>query len=333
MFTRSLVVIGVLLVGITTGYGHQSVVVVPLGDDAKSIQNVITVAKSGGDFTRLSNALNSISGASATNPYLVVVGPGIFDEFDPGPLTVPSYVHVTGSGQETTVIRSNEAGSDNLNRTAAAIELSVYSKLSNLTIKLFTFDDNDHVIGVYIPPRAFDTQTPAKLQNVEIDTASFPLLTNIGVYDDGGDTEIIGSRLFVQKTGALGTTLYGVFITGSDTVIDGTDITARSTTDGTTYGVYQVLQNNNTTVIRNSTIFTGSTVRGTHTGVRNLDFNDNLFITNSRVEGVQNSVRGDMVISHSTLVGAVHTDGTQKCFGVIDGGDEDTATELANDCS
>jgi hypothetical protein len=57
-------------------------------------ENVITVAGSGGDFTSVAAALDSISDAGATNPYLVRVMPGVYTETDL--VTVKSYVHVQG---------------------------------------------------------------------------------------------------------------------------------------------------------------------------------------------------------------------------------------------
>ena len=65
---------------------------------------IITVAKKGGDFFSIATAVASISGASDTNQYSILVGPGVFTE----PLiTLPSYVSIIGSGREVTRIVPN----------------------------------------------------------------------------------------------------------------------------------------------------------------------------------------------------------------------------------
>lgn len=62
--------------------------------------NVIVVAKSGGDFTEVQKALNSISDNSPTNPYLVWVAPGIYTET----VTMKPYVDIQGAGELATKI-------------------------------------------------------------------------------------------------------------------------------------------------------------------------------------------------------------------------------------
>lgn len=65
--------------------------------------NIIVVAKSGGDFTDPVQALNSITDASATNPYLVKIMPGRY-EVNSSSIVLKEYVDVEGSGVNASVI-------------------------------------------------------------------------------------------------------------------------------------------------------------------------------------------------------------------------------------
>ena len=69
---------------------------------AQTPQNVVIVAKSGGNFTTITAALNSIADASDTNRYLVYVAPGVYTE----QVTMKQYVDIQGSGELTTKITS-----------------------------------------------------------------------------------------------------------------------------------------------------------------------------------------------------------------------------------
>jgi len=62
--------------------------------------NVVTVAKSGGDYTTITAALNSITDATDTNRYLVKVMPGVYTE----KVTMKSNVDIEGSGELATRI-------------------------------------------------------------------------------------------------------------------------------------------------------------------------------------------------------------------------------------
>jgi pectin methylesterase-like acyl-CoA thioesterase len=63
-------------------------------------QNVVVVARSGGDFTSVQEALNSITDNSPTNRYLVWVAPGIYTET----ATMKSFVDFEGAGELVTKI-------------------------------------------------------------------------------------------------------------------------------------------------------------------------------------------------------------------------------------
>ena len=69
--------------------------------------NVIVVAKSGGDFTDPVAAMNAIADASATNPYLVKIMPGVYDISNT--LTMKPFVDLEGSGENVTEIKSSGA--------------------------------------------------------------------------------------------------------------------------------------------------------------------------------------------------------------------------------
>jgi hypothetical protein len=65
-------------------------------------ESVVTVAKSGGDYTSVQAAIDSIDDASADNAYLVWIAPGIYNET----VTLKPHIHLQGAGQAATVITS-----------------------------------------------------------------------------------------------------------------------------------------------------------------------------------------------------------------------------------
>jgi hypothetical protein len=71
------------------------------------LENNITVAKSGGDFTTLKDALDSITDSSATQRYSIQVSAGIYTEDNP--IQAKEYVSVTGTGdlQTTRFVAGN----------------------------------------------------------------------------------------------------------------------------------------------------------------------------------------------------------------------------------
>jgi hypothetical protein len=92
-------------------------------------QNVVVVAKSGGDYTSVQAAIDSISGAAADNPYLVWVAPGVYSET----VTMKPYVHLQGAGQEATIITST-ASSSAWPPTQATLVLASDASLRDLTV-------------------------------------------------------------------------------------------------------------------------------------------------------------------------------------------------------
>ncbi len=82
-------------------------------------RNIVTVAKLGSDFSSVKNAIDSITDASSTNRYQVLVGPGVYSEPE---IVIPSYVTLTGSSIQTTIIEP--AGNHNIINASANNEIA-----------------------------------------------------------------------------------------------------------------------------------------------------------------------------------------------------------------
>ena len=88
----------------TSTNGIAGIVVTP-----NTYEHVITVAKSGGDFTSIKSAIDSITGNSITSRWIVRVAPGIYAE---NPITTKAYVDVESiGGSLVTAITANTVGS------------------------------------------------------------------------------------------------------------------------------------------------------------------------------------------------------------------------------
>ncbi len=74
------------------------------------VRNLVTVGLSGTncDYSSIKSAVNSITGASATNTYVVSVGPGVFYE---DTITMKSYVDIVGESTTNTIIQANDPNS------------------------------------------------------------------------------------------------------------------------------------------------------------------------------------------------------------------------------
>lgn len=74
---------------------------------ARKLDNVVTVSQSGGDFTSVQAAIDSITDESPSNRYLVVIGPGTYS----GRIVMTPNVSLLGSGIGVTTLSAGPASS------------------------------------------------------------------------------------------------------------------------------------------------------------------------------------------------------------------------------
>jgi hypothetical protein len=71
--------------------------------------NIINVAKEGGDFSSVKEAIDSITDATSTNKYVIKVGVGIFVE---DTITLKPFVNITGTDYTTTILEVDDPNKD-----------------------------------------------------------------------------------------------------------------------------------------------------------------------------------------------------------------------------
>jgi hypothetical protein len=209
-------------------------------------QNMVIVAKSGGDHTSVQTAIDSITDAAAGNAYLVWVAPGAYVE----QVTMKPYVHLQGAGQEVTIISSN-ISSGAWPPDQATLLLASDTSLRDLTVS----NDGTGTRGVAVLATAGTTGTlvtdvTARAQGGNQKNYAFFLtgsgtgatlrqgtalaeggsIANYGLVNYGGRVTL-RSGSFVARGGQ---DARGIGIAGSGTLLEAVDVTALGE-DGTDY--------------------------------------------------------------------------------------------------
>jgi hypothetical protein len=217
-------VVMLFLLAPLTVFAANKVVVIPLfGPDCaaapvcKTLKNVVTVAKANGNFTDPVMAVNSITDASATNPYLVVIGPGVYTISQT--LVMKPYVDIAGSGENVTKITGAiSTGS------SAIISGASHSTLSSLTV--------EHTGGGSDARALYNDSASPMVTNVTA-TASGGT-SNCGVYNYNSSSPTMTG---VTATASGGTKSYGVRnVEYSSPTMTGVTATASGGTEGS-YGI------------------------------------------------------------------------------------------------
>lgn len=185
-------------------------------------ENVLVVAKSGGQFTSIQAALDAIGGtgpygiplpeATEVNPYLVWVAPGIYEEH----VVMKSWVDVEGAGRRLTILRS-PGGGQPYDRTVIGAS---NSRLRSLTI--------ENAFGGQVL-NASTPRLPMWLEETEVIASEGGVGILAGDPFGGGDLSL--SHVTVRVTGGSATT--GIAV-GGTLIVHEVLVTARAGTLGNT---------------------------------------------------------------------------------------------------
>ena len=148
---------------------HNKVVVIPLGaDELNGLANIVTVSTADGDFTDPIDALSSITDASASNPYVVLIGPGRYS-LGIRQLVMKPHVNIVGSGKAVTVLASSIGTSNSTNFNNDGEGMAVYgaadSSISQLTITQFSL--TNFAGGIFN-----DSAAVSEINNVSVQVSS-----------------------------------------------------------------------------------------------------------------------------------------------------------------
>lgn len=204
----------------------------PPGEPAIPMENVIWVSKSGGDFSSIEYALSTITDASETNPYLIRVGPGVFDE---GAYNAKDHVYLKGSGRGVTVMRGQDS--------FAVIRGGMNTGLSDVSIE--TYSVNGSSVGVEL-----DSIGGGKvsISNIDVSASGGDDTKGLWIYDpiDLSGVTISNSSFFASGDYlSIGISIEG--FSGNDINLTLEDVSA--TAEGGSYqarGIYARMVNDMT---------------------------------------------------------------------------------------
>ncbi len=314
----------------------------------QAYDHVVVVAKSGGDYTTIQGALDSITDSGPASRYLVWVAPGTYSET----VTMVPYVSIQGAGAELTTISSTVSSPISPTERATVV-LTDHVALRDLTVVItgtgkhkvaivarhvetdtseiadvvVTGGGGDQVYGIY------SYHSSITIRDVHIGIVGDAV--GYGIYNKWSSPYIVnvasaGERL--DSHGECG----GIYnYHGSPTIVDST----ASGWCGTPYG-YGIVSTYSSVLIQNSiasgsyhaisNIATTATIRDTVaegglTGIYNLSYSGTYTMTvdHCRARGDSYAITGSsnyvIYVGASQLDGNVDTDATYHCVGAYDG--------------
>lgn len=276
--------------------------------------NVVMVSADGnGDFLNLKEALDSISDASASNPYLVKVLPGRYD-LGSEVAEVPAFVDLEGSGTGSTIISGSGS-------------MVVFFRSSE--IRALTIESMSTLPSMAVQLNGYGTGS-ARISDLNIRV----LGSTAGLYSTGASLAMRNVTMDIDAAGGYG---HGIIVDYGQVELQDVHITIVNATDGAQgiQGPSVLLRESSVSVtcntyqsycrgvVGNDATVLGSDIRVNFGAAITDQGNGGIRVAHSRLEGPV-TIWSDRTarISFSELVGGfilVHPEAPgMRCFGVHD---------------
>ena len=171
----------------------------------------------------LISALAEITDASESNPYLIVLEPGIYD-IGSTALQMKEYVDIRGFGQDLTTIKGNVEGGGNP-PTTGVINGANHSELRQLKV--------EHTGGVTRAVAVFNQNVTGTFKMTEMTAEASGGTNNYGVYTNNASPTMDG----VTVAASGGNNSYGVY-SYENSAPTMSNMTTTASGGGSNYGVY-----------------------------------------------------------------------------------------------
>jgi hypothetical protein len=176
----------------------------------------------GGDYSTITQALDSITDNSSLNLYVIKVGPGTYVE----QVSMKEYVDIRGSGKSATII---QAGGSSTIEAGATIIGANNASICNLTVK--SDSSAEKAVGIY------NNNASPIIDNIIIESNSSHTSAYVyGIYNNSSNSTISNVQITSNSTGGSAN-VYGIYNNSSNAIISYVQI--ESDTSGMlSYGVF-----------------------------------------------------------------------------------------------
>jgi hypothetical protein len=220
--------------------------------------NVVVVASDGGDYPGIQEAIDNISDATATKPYLVWVAPGEYPEV----VTMKPHVHLQGAGRRVSMI-TGAAGTWSWPPDIATLRLVSESSVRDLTVR-----NPGQGFGMTVGVIADAGVTETRMADVAVEALGTGIF-NCGVYLSGSSTEVALDGVDSNGDGANSTN-YGLVVSaGASATLTGGAYTGHGGPSGDGVGIR--VEGAGTTFVASDASALGENAGSENFGLRHVD--------------------------------------------------------------